>query len=443
MTALAFIDPFIAARLQMALTLGFHIILACIGVGLPVLILFAEWRYLKTNDATWQLLAKRWSKAFAVLFAVGAVSGTILSFELGLLWPTFMGTFGSVIALPFTLEAFAFFIEAIFVGIYLYSWDRLTPRQHWLCGFPIAIAGFASAWFVVTANAWMNTPTGFTMLEGRVVDVQPWAAMFNPATPVQTTHMLIAAYIVTGFMVSSVYGYFVLRGESNQHCKRAMILGFLLGACLTPLQLLVGDWSAKVVADTQPAKLAAMEGQFETETYAPLRIGGLPNEDLRETPYAIEIPGLLSFLAHGDPSAEVKGLNDIPRDEWPPVRVVHIAFQVMVGIGMFLFALSAWGLLSLIRKKKLPDNRYFLWSLIAAGPLSILAMESGWVVTEVGRQPWIVYGYMKTSEALTNAPGIPWLFLGTIGIYGILIIGATLVLRILARTPLPEVNNDA
>jgi cytochrome d ubiquinol oxidase subunit I len=433
----------LAARTQMAFTLGYHIVLACLGVGLPVLMLFAEWRFLRTGDEVWKTLARRWSKAFAVLFAVGAVSGTVLSFELGLLWPEFMGTFGSVIGLPFTLEGFAFFLEAIFVGIYLYSWDRLSPRAHWLSGFPVAIAGVASAWFVVTANAWMNTPQGFRMVEGVVVEADPITAMLNPATGVQTAHMIIAAYMVAGFMVASVYAVARLRGTDTLYHRRAMALGLALGAILAPAQLVVGDWAAKVVAKSQPVKLAAMEGQFRTEAGAPLRLGGLPDEESRVTRYALEIPGGLSWLAYGDTQAVVKGLDEYPEHDTPPVAVVHVAFQVMVAIGTWLLLLCAWAGWSVWRRRRLPESKLFLWALVAAGPLVVVALEAGWVVTEVGRQPWIVQGIMRTADAVTNAPGIQWSLAAVLIIYSILTVGAVAVLRLLARAPFTEVERGS
>ena len=428
----------LAARMQMAFTLGFHIILACFGVGLPVLMLFAEGQFLRTADAGWKILARRWSKAFAVLFGVGAISGTVLSFELGLLWPQFMGVFGAVIGLPFTLEGFAFFLEAIFVGIYLYGWDRLPPRIHWLTGFPIAIAGLASAWFVITANAWMNAPQGFQMVDGKVLDVDPLAAMLNPSTGAQTTHMILAAYMVTGFVVASVYALARLRGRDTSYHRRAMALGVALGAIVTPVQMIVGDWAAKTVAQTQPVKLAAMEGQFRTEAWAPLRIGGLPDEEARITRYALEIPGGLSWLAYGDLNAVVQGLDDAPPQNWPPVAIVHLAFQLMVAIGAGLMALSVWAGWSVWRRRQLPENRAFLWALVGSGPAVVVALETGWIVTEVGRQPWIVQGIMRTSEAVTAAPGIIWVFAATLTIYAVLGVGAILVLRLLARTPRTE-----
>jgi cytochrome d ubiquinol oxidase subunit I len=431
-------NQLLPARLQMAFTLGFHIILACYGVGLPVLMLVAEWRFLQTGDRLWQKLAQRWSRSFAVLFAVGAVSGTVLSFELGLLWPEFMGRWGAVIGLPFTMEGFAFFLEAIFAGIYLYGWDRLPKRVHWLTGWPIAISGFLSAFFVVTANAWMNAPAGFRIVDGKIVDIDPLAAMFNVASGAQVTHMIVAAYMVTGFSVAAFYAFCLLRDPQNEYCRRAFTLGLLLGLVFVPVQMVVGDWSAKVVAKSQPVKLAAMEGQFQTERHAPLRIGGIPDPVARETRYAIEIPGALSFLSYADFNAEVKGLNDFPDNEKPPVIVVHLAFQVMVGIGSLMGLLAAGCLVNYVRFRSWPKSKWFLRTVVLMGPLSIVAMEAGWIVTEVGRQPWIVHGYMRTADAVTRAPGVWSVFAGTMSIYLLLGIATITSLVRLARVPLQE-----
>jgi cytochrome d ubiquinol oxidase subunit I len=432
----------LVARIQMALTLGFHIILACLGVGLPVMMLFAEWRFLRTGDRGWKTLARRWSKAFTVLFAVGAVTGTILSFELGLLWPEFMGTFGAVIGLPFTLEAFAFFLEAIFLGIYLYTWDYLPPRWHWLSGFPVAVAGLASAWLVVTANAWMNTPRGFEMTNGVVTDADPVAVMLNPATATQTTHMILAAYFVSGFLVASVYAVAMLQGKNRLYHRRALSLALALGALCAPLQLVVGDASSKMVGRTQPAKLAAMEGQFRTQAGAPLRIGGFPDEQAGETRWAIEIPKMLSWLVHGDADAVIRGLDDFPPENKPPAAIVHLSFQLMVAIGAGLTLLSGWAGWALWRRR-LPEGRTFLWLTAVSGPLAVVALECGWVVTEVGRQPWIVQGIMRTAEAVTDAPGIPWVLAALGVVYGVLTVGLVASLRFLARKPLPEAEHAA
>ncbi len=427
----------LAARLQMAFTLAWHIIIACFGVGLPILLLYAESKFLRTGDEVWRTLTKRWAKGFAVLFAAGAVSGTVLSFELGLLWPEFMGTFGAVVGFPFTMEGFAFFIEAIFVGIYLYGWDKLSPKAHWWTGVPIAISGFMSAWFVVTANAWMNTPRGFSMVGDRVTEIDPIAAMFNPMIWSQTTHMIVAAYMVTGFSVASIYAVYRLRGKDLPYHRHGMVIGLTLGCIFAPIQVVVGDWSAKAVAEHQPVKLAAMEGHFKTEKGASLVLGGLPDVATRTVPYGVKVPYLLSILAYGDPGAEVKGLEEFPEEDWPPVPIVHVAFQIMVGLGSWLLLLGAWSLFAVWRKKALPDSRLFLSCVALSGPAAILAMEAGWVVTEVGRQPWIVQGFMRTKDAVTHAPGVGWALLGALLVYGILTAGILTVMRILARTPLP------
>jgi len=431
------VEDLLAARLQMAFTLGFHIVLACFGVGLPILMLAAEGMFLKTGDRVYKQLAQRWAKAFAVLFAVGAVSGTVLSFEMGLLWPKFMGTFGSVISLPFTLEGFAFFLEAIFVGIYLYGWEKLSPVAHWLSGIPIAISGFASAWFVVTANAWMNAPQGFDWVAGQVENPDPITAMFNRATMAQTTHMILAAYIVSGFCVSSFYAWRILRHEDSKYNRVAMSLALILGAgCILP-QMASGDWCAKVVAKTQPIKFAAMESHFHTETGASLLIGGIPDMENQKVDYGIKVPKLLSFLAHGDFEAEVQGLEEFPPDEIPPVPVVHVAFQLMVGTGMLMLFYSLWSLFKWWRNKdSFFQSKLFLWASLTIGPMAVIALETGWTVTEVGRQPWIVYGIMRTKDAVTDAPGLTNIFIVTMLICAVLLGGCVSVLRFMARKPI-------
>ncbi|HET6201495.1 MAG TPA: cytochrome ubiquinol oxidase subunit I [Planctomycetota bacterium] len=441
MNAAALLPPgdaaLFAARLQMAFTLGFHVVLACLGVGLPVLLLVAEGRFLRTRDEGWRTLARRWSKAFGVLFAVGAVSGTVLSFEIGILWPRFVAVFGPVIGFPFTLEAFAFFLEAIFLGLYLYGWDRLTPQAHWWCGVPVAAAGLASAWFVVTANAWMNAPAGFRLDGDALADADPVAAMRNPAAGAQTTHMILAAYVVTGFLVASVYAAARLRGEERPYHRRARALGLAMGCLSAPAQILAGDFAARVVARTQPVKFAAMEGQFQTEARAPLRLGGIPDEERGETRFALEIPGALSWLAHRDADVPVRGLDSVPAAERPPIAIVHLAFQSMIASGVVLLALSAWAGWTWLRRRRIPESRAFARALLVAGPLSILATEAGWIVTEVGRQPWIVQGVMRTADAAAGSPRAGWILAATLAVYAVIGVGSFLALRRLARRPLP------
>ena len=406
----------LAARSQMGMSLAFHIIFAIIGIGMPLLMVVAEWRWLRSGDRLYLELAKRWAKGTAIMFAVGAVSGTVLSFELGLLWPEFMRFAGPIIGMPFSLEGFAFFTEAIFLGIYLYGWDRISARAHLGAGVLVALSGALSGIFVVIANAWMNTPTGFTMVDGAPTGVDPVAANFNPAALTQTIHMTIAAYAATGFGVAGIHALMLLRTPHNAFHRRALAVALLVGAPAALLQPLSGDRSAKMVAAAQPAKFAALEGQFRTEAGAPFIIGGIPDMDAGETRYALEIPGLLSFLAHGDLHAEVKGLDAIPREDWPNVPLVHWSFQVMVALGTFMMACAALAGWTALRRRPLAENRLLLRALVLAAPMGFVATEAGWMVTELGRQPWIIQGVMRTSEAVTPMPGliVPFLFFTTL-----------------------------
>lgn len=424
----------------MALSLGWHIVMACIGIGFPALILIAEARSIRRDDQVCGLLARRWSKALAVLFAVGAVSGTILSFELGILWPGMMGKFGEVIGLPFAVEGFAFLIEAIFIGIYIYSWDRIAPRVHWLFGLPIVLGGIASAWFVVTANAWMNEPRGFVLVDGNPTQIDPWDAVFNPATPVETTHMLFAAFMVAGFLTASVYAVAILRGKQGRYYKMGFAIPFVVATIFTPLQIVAGDWAARHVATNQPVKLAAMEGIYQTEAGAPLTIGGIPVDG--EMRYGIKIPNGLSILAYRNPDAVVTGLDSVPRDQWPNVLIIHLAFDTMVAIGFALFALAGWMGMIGWRRRRLPRSKWFYRSAAAAGPLSVLALESGWMVTELGRQPWIVYQIMRIQEAVTDAPGVRYGYYVLLVVYTGLTVGTIYFLRRLAGRPLPDFAID-
>ena len=393
------------ARWQMGLSLAFHIIFAVIGMALPVMMVATEVAWLRTGHPQYLDLARRWARGTAILFAVGAVSGTVLSFELGLLWPAFMELAGPVIGMPLSLEGFAFFLEAIFLGLYLYGWERLSPWAHVFAGVMVSISGAFSGAFVVAANAWMNTPTGFQLRDGRIVDVDVLAAMFNPAAGAQVVHMLLAAYAAVGIGVAGIHAKLLLRHPADAFHRHAFAIALVVGLPASLVQPLSGDWAGRVVAQTQPAKLAALEGHFTTEAFAPLRIGGIPDLDSRETRYALEIPGGLSFLAHGDPAATVTGLNDIPRDRWPPVVAVHLAFQVMVAIGSWLAFLALWALV-LWWRGRIFESRPFLRAMALSTFLGFVAIEAGWMVTELGRQPWIVQGVMRTADAVTPMPGL-------------------------------------
>ncbi|WNM32330.1 cytochrome ubiquinol oxidase subunit I [Streptomyces sp. Li-HN-5-11] len=434
-----------AARAQMGFSLAWHIIVACLGVGLPALTLLAEWYGIRTGNPAHQLLARRWARAMGVLFAVGAVSGTILSFEMGLLWPGLMGRFGQVIGLPFALEGIAFFVEAIFLGIYLYAWDRLPPRRHLLTGIPIVVAGTASAFFVVCANAWMNQPRGFTVRDGKVVHVNPWAAMLNPAAPPQTVHMILAAFMVASFLAAAVYAVAMLRGRRDTYHRAGFFIPFTLGAIVTPFQIYVGDWAARFLSRYQPTKLAAIEGVYRTRSHVPLTIGGVA--DGNGLKYGLEIPNGLSLLVGYDPGTVVKGLDRVPAAQRPPVTAVHWAFDLMVAIGFFLLAMGLWLLWAWWSRRRaggeLPTPRLFLAPAAAAGPAAVVALECGWSVTELGRQPWIVWGVMSVRDAANPAPGLMtglWLVLV---VYTAMTVATVYVLRRLARgTPVPRAPQE-
>jgi cytochrome d ubiquinol oxidase subunit I len=419
----------LAARSQMAVSLGFHIIFAVIGIGLPALMVIAEWRWMRTGNGVYLELARRWSKGAAILFAVGAVSGTVLSFELGLLWPNFMRFAGPIFGMPFSLEGFAFFTEAIFLGVYLYGWNRISRGAHLFAGIIVALSGVLSGIFVVIANAWMNTPAGFRMVDGAAVDVRPLAAMANGAAFQQTLHMTLAAYAATGLTVAGIHAFSILRGKDSPFNRFALAIALVLGAPAAILQPLSGDVAARNVTKFQPAKLAALEAHFETQRGAPLHIGGWPDVEKRETRWAIKIPRGLSLLAYHDPNAEVKGLDAFPRDEWPPVAIVHVAFQAMVALGTLMALVSLWALWRWWRGRSIDavaDDRHLLRALALVTPMGFLAIEAGWTVTEVGRQPWIVYGVLRTADAVTPMPGLVvpflvftllYLLLGVIVVY--------------------------
>jgi len=433
------IQPYLLeARQMQALSLGVHIPLVCFGIAFPAMVLFAEGLWLRTGDPTYKALARRWSKVMMILFAVGVVTGTILSFELGLLWPRFMEEWGEVFGVAFALEGFSFFIEAIFIAIYVYGWDRLSPRAHMLSGIPIVIAGITGSAFVIGVNGWMNNPEGFDLVDGELANVRPMAALFNSNVWHELVHMYLAGFLVCGFLVAGVYAMARMGGRRDRYHRAGLIIPLAFVALAAPAQVVVGDWAARTVAENQPTKLAAFEGLEETTAGAGLTVGGIYFGG--KTYGGVEIPKLLSFLAFHDPDARVEGLAAVPKSDRPPVAVVRNSFQVMVGIGTFLVALAAWFLVARLRHGRLPASAWFLRAVVAAGPLAIVALIAGWITTEVGRQPWIVYGLMRTEEAVTGADGIPVGFATLIVVY--LALGATVLylLRRLARTP-PEVED--
>lgn len=426
-----------AARSQMAMSLAFHIVFAAIGIAMPALMVIAEWLWKRTGDAIYLDLARRWARGSAILFAVGAMSGTVLSFELGLLWPEFMRYAGPLIGMPFSLEGFAFFTEAIFLGVYLYGWDRISPLKHMLAGIAVAVSGVVSGIFVVMANSWMNTPAGFRIVNGVPVDIDPVRAMLNPGSFSQTLHMSIAAYAATGILVAGIHASMLRRNPGNTFHRHAMRIALFVAVPAMIIQPISGDISARFVARWQPVKLASLEGQFQTQKGAPLRIGGIPDMDARQTRYAVEIPRGLSFLAFHDPNATVKGLNSVNRRDWPHVPTVHTAFQVMVGLGIYMALLGIWISIAAWRSRDgIFTNRTLLGAIAVAAPMGFVAIEAGWTVTEVGRQPWIIQGVMRTADAVTPMPALAIPFVVFSLLYVMLgVIVVMLLYRQIVRSP--------
>ncbi|HMJ34439.1 MAG TPA: cytochrome ubiquinol oxidase subunit I [Baekduia sp.] len=423
------------ARQMQALSFAAHIPLVCFGIAFPAMVLVMEWLGQRTGDPIYRTIARRWSRVMVALFAVGVITGTVLSFEMGVLWPNFTATFGGVFGMGFAIEGFSFFMEAIFIGIYVYGWDRLSPRAHLLSGIPIVVTGFTGSWMVIAVNAWMNHPGGFRLVDGRAVDIHPWSALFaNDYLWHELIHMYIAGYIVTGFAVAAAYAVARLRGRWTRYEKTAMAVPLTIAALAAPVQLLVGDWAAREVADKQPVKLAAIEGLPRTEKGAPLHVLGWYHDG--EVKFGIRFPKMLSVLAHHDPNAEVVGLDAAPPSQRPPINVVRVAFQTMVGIGTLLAALGVLVLFVRVRKRRLPDSPWFFRALAVAGPLSYVALVCGWVTTEVGRQPWVVYKIMPTNQAVTGAGGIPVGYAGLWIVYLGVAAGVVWILRRLARAPL-------
>src|SRR4051794_10498355 len=422
-----------------ALSFVVHIPIVCFGIAFPAMVLFAEWLHHRTGDEVYRVLARRWTRVMVALFAVGVITGTILSFEMGLLWPNFTATFGGVFGLGFAIEGFSFFLEAIFIGIYVYGWDRLSPRAHMLTGLPIVFAGFSGSLMVIAVNGWMNHPGGFTLRAGKVTDVHPWSALFaNDYFWHELVHMYVAGYIVTGFLVAAAYAIGKLRGRWGRYERTALAIPLTIAALAAPVQVLVGDWAARSVARGQPTKLAALEGVGKTGRGVAIHLGGWYSDG--EVKVGIPIPKLLSLLSSHDPNARVEGLDAVPADQRPPVNVVRVAFQLMVGIGTAMAALGVFYLFIRWRRGRMPESPWFYRAVAVAGPASVVALISGWVTTEVGRQPWVVYGVMRTSDAVTGAGGIPVGYATLLTVYIAVGAGVAWILRRLARVPLDTVQ---
>ena len=422
----------VPARAQMATTLGFHIILACLGIALPTIVLLAEFIGLRRRNDVALLLARRWSQAMGVLVAVGAVTGTVLSFEMGLLWPGLMRQYGAVLGLPFGIEGLFFFLEAIFTAIYLYGWRRLAGWAHFWSGVPIAVSGIFGAMSVIAVNSWMNQPGGFTMKNGQIVSVSPWRVFFNHAAGYEMPHMILAAYMVTGFTVAGVYAWAIFRGRRDRYHYTAFALGFIPAAVLTPFQIFVGDTAARSIAADQPVKFAAMEYVARTSTNVPEWLGGVYVNG--HVYGGVRIPDMDSLLVGFTPGTKVTGWDTVPGQDRPPVVwLIHLCFDAMVGLGFLLLLAGAWALWTWWRKRRLPEPRLF-WLLGAvSGLAAIIAMECGWVVTEVGRQPWVVYKLQTTTQAATTNGGVIASLTLVIVLYAVLGVATIIILRSLSR----------
>jgi cytochrome bd ubiquinol oxidase subunit I len=430
----------LAARSQMAFTLGFHILLVPFGVCLPLFTLIANRYGLRHNDEAALRLARRWSHAMGVTFAVGAVTGTVLSFEMGLLWPGLLGRFGDVFGLPFMIEGVAFFLEAIFIAIYIFGWDRLSPRTHFRLGLPLPLFAFVGAFSIIAANSWMNTPRGFDLdAAGNPINVRPFAVIFNPALRHELVHFLLAALLCAGFVVASIYAVGMLRGRRDRLHRLGFLIPFTVAALVMPLQMVVGDRAVREVVKLQPVKFAAIELLSETATHVPERLGGTMKDGVPTG--GLKVPDLASLLTGFRADTQIVGLNVVAPQDRPPATIVHLAFDAMVGAASALSLLALWFVVAWLRRRDLPRSRWFLRATVVAAPLSLLAMEAGWITTEVGRQPWVVYGVMRTSEAVTRVPGIWGSFAIVVALYTLVGAGLIVVLRRMARrwrSPAPE-----
>ena len=434
-----------AARIQMGNSLAFHIVFVVLAMGMPLMLCIAEGLALWRKDPVWMLLARRWSKAVALIFVIGAVSGTVISFELGLLWPSYINYTGAIVGPLFAIEGIFFFVEAIFVGIYLYGWDRLSPRVHWICSFPIWISGIFAALIIVTVNSWMNTPAGFEVQNGKLTGINSFQAIFNAAQPYEVVHMILASFVGIGFGVATVYAIAILRGKRDEYHRKAMLLGLTLGLVSIPLQMIAGDAIARSLETQQPVKLASMEAVYNTSKDVPLHLMGIPNVP-QQSWYTngLVIPDGLSLLVGFSPNTTVQGLNSVPANDRPSdplIVIIHIAFDLMVLFGTFMMLVAfVFWILFFVRRGKIPEYGWLLWGIILCGPMAFIAVECGWVVTEEGRQPWVIYNFLRTSDAVTTAPYLNFTF----GVFTITYILMSIILIVLllrlARQPLPKME---
>lgn len=421
------------ARALFGTTMGFHIIFATVGVGLPLMVFCAELLYQLTKNKDYSVMAYRWTKGFAIILGASIPTGTIAGVQLSLLWPGFMRVVGKVIALPFQIEIYAFFLEALFMSIYIYAAERLSPIMRLVSVALVTIGAAASAILITNVHAFEGTPAGFDIVNGKIMNVDPWKAFFNPSFAVTAWHVTVSAFMTGAFIIATIASLKMIKykkhNEREYHFhQKALILSLTIGGLFSIMTALNGHESAQQLHQYQPEKLAAAEGLFKTQTFAPLSIGGIPDPKTQQVKGGIEIPWALSFLAGNRFDEKVQGLDDFPKQYWPPL-FVHTLFNAMVFIGFFLLFLSIVGFVwnKILKKKAFP--KWILWIFAAAGPLSMLSIEFGWIFSCTGRQPWVIYHVMLTKDAATGASNLGVIFALFLFVYLILAISTVFILK--------------
>jgi cytochrome d ubiquinol oxidase subunit I len=435
-------DDVLIARSMFGTTMAFHIIFATLGVGLPLMMIIAELMYQRTKDLHYVVMAKRWTKAFAVLLGVGIPTGTIAGTQLSLLWPGFMEVIGKVMVLPFQIEIYAFFVEALFMSLYVYAAERLPPWARTLSLILVAFGALASAVLISNVHSFQGTPAGFRVENGEIVDIEPWVAFFNPSFLVTALHVAVSAYVTGAFVIASVAAFKMLKSgfgsKDYMFHKKALMVSVVTGGIFALITALNGHAVAQHLHEYQPEKLAAAEGLFETQTHAPLAIFGVADRESEEVKYGIEIPWALSFLAGNSFDTEVKGLNDFPEELWPPL-FIHTLFNLMVVIGSLLIVLAMFVFYWNKRlKKELP--KWLLGVLVLSGPLAMISIECGWIFACTGRQPWTIYHILSTADSATTTENLGPMFTLFIIVY--IILGVAVVFTLLYYFKRNSVQDD-
>lgn len=438
-------DPVFLARIQFALTIGFHYIFPPISIGMAWINAWLLFRYWRTGDERLGNMASFWIQIFTLCFAVGVATGITMEFQFGMNWASYSRFVGDIFGAPLAAEGiFAFFLESSFLGVLLFGKHRVSKKVYTLAAFLVAIGATISAFWIIVANSWQQTPAGYEIINGRAQLTDFWAAIFNPSTLPRFYHTIDGALIGGAFFVFGLASWFLLRGEHVEFAKRSFTVAVVVGFAASLLQLPLGHLHAVQVAETQPIKLAAFEGLWETQTHAPLLVFGIPNPQEQRTDWAVELPALLSLGIGGSVDTKVAGLKQFPTDQRPPLYWTFFPFHLMVGLGMYFIFLTALGLL-LVKLNRLSQYRMFLWLCFLSIPLPIVANELGWIAAEVGRQPWVVYGLMRTDQAasgVVSAGEIVFSILLFSAIYALLFAVWVFLLRLkLLKGPEPDMGS--